>query len=163
MWFHSLLHSSFYSLNELSSPGLMVPSPRAKDHLTKFNTRHEKYPLLSCYSGLSKGLPKHAVYCYCPWLPPRGGREYLPIVEDTMYFRNRVQRPLGWNWSEWLTPSGLPFMVSEGSIEASKGARQTTVPTLTSYVPHQWLACHDNPDSVVVACHGGNQCLYNWT
>lgn len=84
-------------LNELFLSGLTMVPPKSQRLSNNENpyTRHENL-LLSCYLGSSKLFPKHIFYWCYPLLLRRGG-SLAPIVEDTVYFRYRAQKPFSWN------------------------------------------------------------------
>ena len=80
------------------------------DHLSKTSTKHEK-PFLESFVSVGHETPKH--YRLLIAVTFGYSRKHyrlsiavtlgysrkveVPIAEDTLYFRNRAQRPLSWN------------------------------------------------------------------
>lgn len=92
------MHNSEYKYaciikNESFSSELTMLPLRAKDHLKKIPISDIRISLLSCWSGMSKRLPKHTVTYCLPWLFPSCER-YVFTAEDAMHFRDRVQKLL---------------------------------------------------------------------
>lgn len=73
--------------------------------------------------------------------PTATALEMEGIVEDTMHYRNKVQRRLlSWNFPECLLPKGPASTVPEGIMQASKGGRPpTALPSYGAYEPHEPL------------------------
>lgn len=132
--------------------------PWAKDHLTKPPILGRSSPLWSCWSGLSKRLPK----CY--------GLLILPLVANqgwklSSYFcwHQHALQTQGLEAPEqegtWMPPPGGPaFIVTRRHHASFQRVTSNNSPTqLYAHEPHQWS---NNAEGAVVAhTLGGNQQL----
>lgn len=109
-----------YILNK-SLPSWLTILQRDEDHLIKTPMPDTRSPLLSCWSRLSKRLPKIIVsYCYCPcpfplisWRP-KVNPYCTPFSSDTGPRRLELDLTLK------PSPQRLAFMVAEVPFELPK-------------------------------------------
>lgn len=98
--------------------------------------------LLSCWSGLSKEVPKHTSYCYCHWFPPEvEGKWILLKIPCTSEMGPRGL----WAANDLKAPSLSISTVSGSSMKTSKAGRQPAVlPNYDTYKSPQQPAWHAN-------------------
>lgn len=106
--------------------------------------------LLSCWSVLYKGLPKHTGYCYCLGGPPDG--EGKPLLLKTPCTSDACPRDYELELT-WISPPwGLTFMVPGVARQPYKGGKPPTVLQLWSLLTAAKLTWHNSPKSAAVLC-----------
>jgi hypothetical protein len=132
---------------------------------TSSKSQRPPLPLLRCWSGLPKTLPKHYRILLLSFIAPKRSkinphwwRHHVLQTQDTEHPEAAVI---------WKTPpGGLTFMVPEGALHAYKGGKQPIVlPSYDASKLQQWPECKNNPKGAAVAhTHlGGNWQLSDWT
>lgn len=152
------MYKQIYTFTESFSCGLMMFPPIAKNHLTKTPIPPDlRSPLLSCWPGLCKRLPRHTAYYCCPWLPSTG-RRWIPISADTeMHFRIRAQSPVSCNWSPRPLPEHWLSWYQKVSCKLPKkvGSQQAVLPSQDACGPqgptwHNNYSCRSSTHILVV-------------
>ena len=117
----------------------LLGADNASSERQKPNIRHEK---LSCWSRMSRELPKHTTYLHWPLLIPEVDSKSLLLKIPCI---SEIEPRVLWRGSDLGALSLRTFILQEDTIQISKARRQPTVlPNYDGSEPHHWPPRHAN-------------------